>query len=243
MSKKKLAVLTPFYKKTLEFKEVSRMEISLPFLEEFDHFFLVPKGLQADLIKYFPTAKMRTCESRHLKSTFTYNKYLLTEEFYSQFENYSHIMILQFDALILRPIHELNFEIYDYIGSPWKKAKRITIFRNRLFEDSRRYAWYPWTKIQVGNGGLSIRRVESMIAIVRYIQEQHPFLMNGDYNEDIVVSFLCKKLGYKFPSKRDAQKMFCEEFAKEFESAGQIYGFHALDRFNPKLENKLLGVS
>jgi hypothetical protein len=151
-------------------------------------------------------------------------------------------MILQLDALVMRSIKDLRFQDYDYIGSPWEKAKKITIYKDRLYEDSRRHSYRLHTRIEVGNGGLSIRRVESMLKLVEFLHINYPFLTNGEYNEDIVISFLCKKLRYKLPRKKQAKKIFCEELAAKLKKPGEVYGYHALDRFNPELENLILSI-
>jgi hypothetical protein len=70
---------------------------------------------------------------------FSYSKRLYTPELWEHFKAWSHVLVYQWDALILRKIPEKYFK-YDYIGAPIHSCPRCG-----------------------GNGGFSLRNVKKMI--------------------------------------------------------------------------------
>ncbi len=103
----------------------------------------------------------------HFKETYFrdiegYNRLLLSLDFYKAFENFTYILIHQLDALVFKD--ELAFwcaKGYDYIGAPW--FKRFWRFRT----SKRLYA--------VGNGGLSLRKVQSCIKVLSHTGKFKPY--------------------------------------------------------------------
>ena len=41
------------------------------------------------------------------------------------------------------------------------------------------------------------------------------------------------------PSLLFAKKIFCESYSKNLNNIPDVYGFHALDKFNPRLQKKI----
>jgi hypothetical protein len=81
-----------------------------------------------------------------------YNALMLSKRFYKQFAEYAYILIYQLDAYIFSD--QLEFwcsKQYDYIGAPW-------------LDDGEIGASPVFRPISVGNGGLSLRRVEKFIS-------------------------------------------------------------------------------
>jgi hypothetical protein len=75
-----------------------------------------------------------------------YSHLLTTKSFYDRLGNASHVLVFQTDTLLLRPVDHAFFE-YDYVGAPWDHQVLKPPLPN------------------VGNGGLSLRRVSAMKAI------------------------------------------------------------------------------
>jgi hypothetical protein len=71
----------------------------------------------------------------------SYSNRLITPEIWENFINWSHVLVYQWDALILRKIPDIYFK-YDYIGAPNNNKKG-----------------------RAGNGGFSLRNVKSMIKV------------------------------------------------------------------------------
>lgn len=104
-----------------------------------------------------------------------YSQMLKTPQFYEQFLDWSHLLIYQTDALIMRKVHDVYFD-YDYIGSPWNIS---------------------WTRTPAGNGGFSLRNVKAMIKVCevnRNIKKEDISTLN----EDVFFCYHEKEL--KYPS-------------------------------------------
>jgi hypothetical protein len=80
-----------------------------------------------------------------------YNELMLSINFYKKFQKFKYILLYQLDAYVFRD--ELNYwcsKGYDYIGSPWFEGFDRPI-SNKI--------------IGVGNGGFSLRNVDSAIRL------------------------------------------------------------------------------
>ena len=105
----------------------------------------------------------------------TYSALLKTPQLWENFTKWSHVLIYQTDALIMRKIDDVYFD-YDYIGSPWSNKNQ-------------------WTKYNAGNGGFSLRRVWSMIKVCEPYRNV-PFEKIHRGNED---GFFSSQDSYKYP--------------------------------------------
>lgn len=120
-----------------------------------------------------------------------YNKLMLSHEFYLRFKRYEYMLIYQLDAYVFRD--ELDSwckKEYDYIGAPWFTGYKSISEGGKL-----------WL---VGNGGLSLRRISTMI---RLFSKMHPTLsfkkimrrkqrVSDNIFRNIITSFV-RSIGYK----------------------------------------------
>jgi hypothetical protein len=82
-----------------------------------------------------------------------YNRLLTSSEFYERFAEYSHILVTQLDCLVFRDeLSDWMRAGYDYIAAPWFME---------FLEKPERGLW------RVGNGGFSLRNVQSFLRILR----------------------------------------------------------------------------
>jgi len=111
-----------------------------------------------------------------------YSRLLKSADFWNRIDG-EHVLIFQTDSLILRQGIE-KFLQYDYVGAPWKVSKEHTL--------------------DVGNGGLSLRRKSAMLKIIDKYPDQtgHP--------EDLYFCRHLKDDGYCLPS-REIAKCFSVE--------------------------------
>lgn len=105
----------------------------------------------------------------------TYSALLKTPQLWENFTNWSHCLIYQTDACIMRRIDDIYFD-YDYIGSPWSVCNQ-------------------WTAYNAGNGGFSLRNVVAMIRVCEP-NRNIPFDKIHRGNED---GFFCSQSSYKYP--------------------------------------------
>jgi hypothetical protein len=142
-----VAVVTPVVRFPLSAEE----EISLRHLREhlggFDRYIVG----QQSLPKEFSDFALRPFPSRYFRSRFGYNHLLMTEQFYRAFSDYEYILIYQLDCLVFASnLEEWCRRDWDYVGAPWLKNSE---------DPSQGF-------LGVGNGGLSLRRVPSTLAVL-----------------------------------------------------------------------------
>ena len=112
------------------------------YLGAYDAFAVLPDALPdtlADLrAKRFPAGAFR--------STSHYSRLLLSDEFYAAFSDYDYVLVYQLDCLVFSDELDAWCERhYDYVGAPWTRR------------DANGEPYFT----DVGNGGLSLRRVET----------------------------------------------------------------------------------
>lgn len=122
----------------------------------------------------------------HNHDSHSYSNRLVTPELWENFSNWSHVLVYQCDALLLRPIDDIYFK-YDYIGGAWPN--------NDL----------------PGNGGFSLRNVQSMIRVCEPFRNmQISDFKCPHVHED---GFFCRHDGFIYPS--DNERNIHEQFAIE----------------------------
>lgn len=83
-----------------------------------------------------------------------YNRLMLNKSFYARFRRYRYMLVYQLDAFVFEDsLLEWAQKGFDYIGAPWGKEYEAPV------ESDMKY----W---MVGNGGLSLRRVDAMIGVL-----------------------------------------------------------------------------
>ena len=105
----------------------------------------------------------------------TYSALLKTPQLWENFRDWSHVLIYQTDACIMRRIDDIYFN-YDYIGSPWGKDNQ-------------------WTSYNAGNGGFSLRSVSAMISSCE-CNRNTPFEKIHRGNED---GYFCSQSKFRYP--------------------------------------------
>ena len=236
----RLCVITPIHNTSLTEIEKKRLKISLKHLKPHQHLFVRPKSHKVFPVSSFSNSKTIFFDDAYFRSRSEYSRMLLNKNFYRKFSKYTHMLILQTDAIIIKDLNKDYLIDYDYIGAPWIPEKKIKIYNSKLFINTKRLPFIRGEKISVGNGGLSLRKISSMIKLMSLIERNYPYLANGDYNEDTVISYLVKAHGFSVPLSKVAQEIFCEQGAIGLNTVPKVNGFHALNRFNPKLESHLL---
>ena len=146
--KKLVAVVTTLH----QFPTTADEEISLRHLrrhlERFDRHIVAPRGLALD----FPDFKIHRVDDAFFGTIPRYNRLMLSREFYGRFADYEYILIYHLDSLVFSG----NLEAWcakgwDYVGAPWFKVHQ---------DDPTGGFW------AVGNGGLSLRKVASALAVL-----------------------------------------------------------------------------
>jgi hypothetical protein len=146
--KSRVAVVTPVVGLPLSADEQISLRHLREHLGQFDRYIIgqqsLPKELSDFALHKFPV--------RDFVGLYSYNRLMMTEEFYRAFEEYEYILIYQLDCLVFDGnLEEWCRREWDYVGAPWLKDRA-----NPTLGFSG-----------VGNGGLSLRRVKSALAVLR----------------------------------------------------------------------------
>ena len=234
MMKKKCVVLIPIYKNELDYDEYFSVKSSLKHLKEYDIYFIGPENIKLNYYsRKFPEIKFKSFDKDFFSSISGYNRLLTSERFYLRFEKYDYMLILQTDAIVLKD--ELLFWInlnYDYIGAPWPMGFSIRIKSSNFpIDDSLLCTSF------VGNGGLSLRKINSCINLINAFEDISTNWRNNGHAEDLFFSFMGTMLSdFKIPNFKTAS-----EFSHDIEPVFLYklnfnsipFGCHAWKKYNP----------
>lgn len=150
---KKVCIVVPVYKENLNLFEKISLQQLLRVLGNYSIYFVQPDNIE---IKYeeLNGYKYNICRLNkyYFKNTETYSELMLSPFFYKNFLEYKFMLIYQLDSFVffdgLSKFCDMD---YDYIGAP---------------------QYHSWTKnIVVGNGGLSLRKISSVLNVTENYQE------------------------------------------------------------------------
>lgn len=235
---KAIALVVPIYKETLSEEDEERLLFSLRNWSE-DIVFFGPRGLSTSYYQQIaPTATYEEFGSDNFQSVSSYSRFLRTSQLYDRLRKYTFILICQTDAILLKGISSWDVDKFrfDYLGAGWFPGHRISWhpLKMRLghgvFRKTRRL-------LRVGNGGLSLRRVSAFRIATRLLPR------GVDENEDILFSYFAPLIGLRVAPLDVAERFFSEGSSASWQagtSVPDVHGFHALRRFNPRLEEQIL---
>jgi hypothetical protein len=146
-SSSSVAIVVPMYKPLLDADEQISYRHLVHFLGGFDKYLVSPKSLGVTLegfgVKHFP--------NEFFHSTATYSALLISPEFYRAFARYKYLLVYQLDSLVFSDkLLDWCAKDLDYVGAPW------------FSEDGADFV----EESAVGNGGLSLRKIESCLRVL-----------------------------------------------------------------------------
>lgn len=215
----------PIYKNTLnEFEKISLQQVK-NILGHYPITLIAPQSLEFDYGTEYNAFKIVRFPDQYFQSTASYSQLLLSTEFYQCFCDYEFLLIYQLDAFVFSDRLEEFCQLdYDYIGAPW------------LYWGEGRQC----TKSYVGNGGLSLRRINKTINLLKHtknIKKEEYF--NGLFvsNEDTFFAYCGKKrianfriapadIAIKFSIESDTRKAY-EKLSYQIP-----FGCHGWDKLN-----------
>lgn len=243
MQMNELAVVIPIWQKVLDSNELNNIRITLINNYDIPQIFVVPQTLNIDKFSFINRkAKIIKFPDRYFTSVQTYSELLLSTTFYERFSEFKNIIIVQTDAVLIKNAKVLTELGYPYIGSVWERGYPVGRIAKNLIINKRLNRVIKSKKIFVGNGGLSIRNVETMIEICIYIESFNSKL-KFKFPEDVLISYFLEELGHCLPSFAIADSIFKEKTASDLSSIPDIFGFHALNKHNEMLEKILFANS
>ena len=164
---KNCAIIIPVYKELTSQDELFSFRRSLLVFHNRDIFIVIPHHLTdyAKTLKVtHPQLIVTAFESSYFRSVKQYNRLLTSLDFYTRFDDYSHLCICQLDVLSLHD--NLDYwmdQNWDYIGAP-------------IFQGYNNASSYEFKTTL--NGGFSLRNVSSCIKVLRSIRYRYSSLSN-----------------------------------------------------------------
>ena len=148
-------VVIPFYQTHLDQSEQFSLIHNTKILSGFRIVAVCPKSIAAKLqnilINLYPNIEIEVFDDIYFGSIAGYNRLLKTAEFYRRFSAHEYLLLLQTDAIVFsNDLEKWCSYGYSYIGAPW-------------FEGFTKPT-KPLKLMGVGNGGLSLRRIEDFIS-------------------------------------------------------------------------------
>jgi hypothetical protein len=212
-------VIIPIYTARLTAYERLSLAQAYRVLSAYPLVIVTPAGLDVGaLLHEFPRLTVETFDADYFRSVSSYNRLMLSTEFYQRFAEARYILIHQLDAYLFRDeLAEWCRKDYDYIGAPWlvRPMYRFPLF---VFTSwlKRQYCTLfgvpnsQVTHFKVGNGGLSLRKVS---AHLRCTTELQPVIRqylshkkNHIFNEDVFFSVEVNRhgMGFRYPDYHEA---------------------------------------
>ena len=191
----KIIICVPTHKAEFDiFENIALVQLKKT-LSVYDKALVVPNSLRGEFKDdLFSDFKIEAFEDYYFSSARGYNELCVSKVLYERFETYDYMLIYQTDAMIFSD--KLEYwcgKGYDYIGAPGLYG----IFDSMC-------AW-------VGNGGLSLRKISAMLAVLNSqsnILENHPLSSLFHSNEDVFWAYCGanERIGFKVPDVMTAQK-------------------------------------
>lgn len=194
MNKSDVVIVVPIYQEQLKKTEEISLRQLYKILGDYPICFIAPNRMRDyfkkknSLVEFFPD----DC----FCGVGAYSDLLLSEEFYQRFVKYQYMLIYQLDAFVFSDrLLEFCEMGYDYIGAPMSR-------------------WSSWRglRTKVGNGGLSLRKVDKCLYLIRKYKQNALEILSADFQneekyipEDMFFVFC----GYQY------KKEFCVPSIKE----------------------------
>jgi len=140
----------------------------LHFLGAYDKYFVAPEGLEI----HHPDLENKYFGLEFFGSAKAHSQLLLSSTFYEAFSDYDYVLIYHLDALVFSDqLTEWCNKGYDYIAPPWIK------------HDDAPYAGKTNFEGKIGNGGYSLRKVESFLEVINSRIGRAPVLCVSESTE------------------------------------------------------------
>ena len=206
---KEIAIVIPIYKTSLNTFENIALTQLFNVLYKYDIYIACPSDLDlrgSIFDKFF--FKIQYFDRKFFDSIKGYNKLCMDISFYERFSSYSYILIYQTDAFIFSDkLMEFVYKGYDYIGAP---------------ED-----YYIWDAlgIDVGNGGLSLRKIDTFITLLEKKNEIFASLESVKSKEISLMAKSIEDIFFSYALKYFNCKVPAADFAVWFSVEDKIWDF------------------
>jgi hypothetical protein len=147
--KRSVAIVVPTHRDSLPDDEIISLRHLERVLGSYDKFVVVPEGSEFAIDGF----RRMPVPARFFRTEYTYCALLLWPRFFRAFEDYEYILVYQLDSLVFSDdLDDWCARGIDYVGAPWLHESWV-----------RQLAG---TSIAVGNGGFSLRNVNSALRVL-----------------------------------------------------------------------------
>jgi len=230
----KIAVVIPVYKEVAEPNEKHAFWQCTEVLDRYTTILVAPEQLNTTYYEAL-TPKPLTIQrfnDAYFKHVTGYSRLLTSRHFYQAFAAYDYILIYQLDAWVFTDDLLVWAEKgYDYVGAPWLEPPPIPPGKKPIVNLSKRLV------NQVGNGGLSLRKIKSHIKWSFWATWMFMLLPK---NEDIIWTLF---VPFKKPSANEALHFAFERNpTQSFERTHHRlpFGCHAWQKYQPDFWSKYI---
>jgi hypothetical protein len=244
---KRCVIIFPLYKSPTQ-QELAFLENGLDLTKGNKQVIVAPEGLLIDdSFGSLQQLEVKRFAKHYFDSIAGYNQLLLSKAFYGTFSLFDYMLIHQADVFLFKD--ELQVwcnKNYDYIGAPWFRPDKLD--RGKLFNtmESLKLSFkknkiYGDRYNKVGNGGLSLRKVETAISVLEKVNpallKKYTTAQGDEFNEDIFWSLEAPLvIDFKVPDWREAMH-FAVEFhpstAFQYLEEQLPFGCHAPEKHEP----------
>jgi Protein of unknown function (DUF5672) len=180
-------VVIPIYQHVLTPLEQRSLDHSLAWLEGREVCFIGPDHLDARYYaERYPGVPLIRFADPYFASIKGYNLLMLSPDFYQRFADHTFMLVLQTDAVLLRD--ELDFwagQPYDYVGAPWPDGVEVLVQVDRFGGEHAKKV-----RAHVGNGGLSLRRIDKCIALLQEFPQAVDLFCRTGSSEDLFFALM-----------------------------------------------------
>jgi hypothetical protein len=239
-----MAVAMPLWKPTLSVTEMAFLTLTDRSTTNLARFWLAPQGLDVSEIEgLFPDWQVKRFPQECFLDVRRYSWWMTSQEPYRAFDSFEFLTICQSDAVLLRSPSQIELDGCDYIGSTWIPPIKTLVVGSRVYvasyEMDEAQGWWPvrfFGKTRaVGNGGLSTRRVSAFIRCAERLEDPRFDSARWHINEDALFVALSGRFGLRVASADLANRTYLEHRVVGLSELPEAVGFHALERWNPKL--------
>lgn len=217
MKKINVKVIVPIYRSELSVYEEASLTQTAQILKGHRIVLLHPQELDvSELMLRYPTFETLAVSDEWLgtrNGINGYNRMMLSREFYDLFTDTEYILICHTDAWIFRDeLAEWCRRGYDCIAAPWLRRKVYDLPLVRQYMALRRWIAACTGVLsrqllygRIGNGGLSLRRVESFRKACRRHQPRIDHFLSQKhhlFNEDVF--WAIEPDGFRYPTWQEA---------------------------------------
>ena len=238
-----MAIVTPIWEESLKPTAQVFVKRSLEATAELPHWFVAPESLDTTwYARNFPDFRIKRFPDHFFRSSQTYSQLLINPRFYRAFDEHEFITICQTDAVLIANPALVNMDDLDYLGPPWNPPLRYLKFGRRLYVTSN-FGHNPESRLvqmlgramEVGNGGLSIRRVSQHNCVTQKIPHLVTARSQNSINEDALLCAIGPSLGLRVASREYASLFFLESQTRGLSHLPAVTGFHGLETWAPAL--------